>query len=160
MYRILDIIRGTTVDGPGFRTSIYMAGCIHHCEACQNPQSWDYKNGKEMSLDEIMAVVEEEDFNVTLSGGDPLYEPKDTAVLVERLKRDGRNVWVYTGYRWEDIIGTASLLDAVKEADVVVDGEFIVSQRNIDLPFRGSSNQRIIDVGKSLKEGRVVLFMS
>lgn len=69
--RILDIIRGTTVDGPGFRTAIYMAGCRHQCQGCHNPESWSFDAGKEMSLDEIMAIVAEEDFDVTLSGGDP-----------------------------------------------------------------------------------------
>ncbi len=101
-YNILSIIRGTTVDGPGFRTSIYLAGCCHQCPGCHNPQSWNPHAGKIMTLEEIMKIVEEEDFDVTLSGGDPLYNPDSTKVLIKALKDNGRNEWVYTGYTWGD----------------------------------------------------------
>ena len=157
-YNVLSIIRGTTVDGPGFRTSIYLAGCGHHCIGCHNPQSWDPLAGDKMTLEEIMEIVEEEDFNVTLSGGDPLYHPEATGLLIKTLKRNRRNVWVYTGYLWEDILSSPILYSAIKEADVIVDGEYIEKLRNLDLPFRGSSNQRIIDIQKSLTTGEIILF--
>ena len=139
-------MRGTTVDGPGFRTSIYLAGCNHACPGCHNPQSWDPTGGDDMTLDEIMEIVREEDFDVTLSGGDPLFNPESTAELIHALKADGRNVWVYTGYTWEEIQENPVLMDAVKEADTVVEGPFIMALKDPDLLFRGSSNQRIINI--------------
>ena len=157
MYQILDIVKGTTVDGPGLRTSIYFAGCSHHCKGCQNPQSWDPANGYPMSLDELMQVIEEEDFDVTLSGGDPLLEPEKMSLLIKAIKKKGRNIWIYTGYVWEEIMGNELLLNAIKEADVLVDGRFIENLRDTDLRFRGSSNQRVIDIPKSLKTGGISL---
>ncbi len=146
IFRVLDIIRGTTVDGPGFRTSIYFAGCSHHCPGCHNPQSWDEKGGTPMTLEEIMEIVREEDFNVTLSGGDPLFYPGKTKTIVEALKKEGRNVWIYTGYTWEEIKANPVLADAVSGADTIVDGPFIETLKDPDLLFRGSSNQRIINI--------------
>lgn len=143
-------MRGTTVDGPGFRTSIYIAGCNHACPGCHNPQSWDFHAGSQLTLQQIMEIVQEEDFNVTLSGGDPLCSPESTHILVNALIADGRNVWLYTGYTWEQIVTTPTLLDVIKNVDVVVDGPFISSLRNPDLLFRGSSNQRLIDVKATL----------
>lgn len=155
-YNILDIIRGTTVDGPGFRTSIYFSGCIHKCQGCHNPQSWNPDEGQVMNLSEILAIVEEEDFDVTLTGGDPLYYPEKTAILIEALKKKGRNVWVYTGYTWEEILGNLNLKESILNADVLVDGPFIQELKSPDLPFRGSSNQRLIDVSRSMKAGKVI----
>lgn len=149
-YRVLDIRRGTTVDGPGFRTSIYLAGCTHGCPGCHNPQSWDFSAGNLMTLEEIMEVVREEDFNVTLTGGDPLCNPVSTLQLIESLKADDRNIWLYTGYSWEEIIENPILFNIVKKVDVVVDGPFITLLKNPDLLFRGSSNQRLIDIVPTL----------
>ena len=105
-----------------------------------------------------MDIVEEEDFNVTLSGGDPLFHPVETALLIDSLKKNRRNVWVYTGYTWEEIISSPLLLKAIINADVVVDGLYKEELRDIDLRFRGSSNQRLIKIPESLKEGSIVLF--
>ena len=157
-YNILSIIRGTTVDGPGFRTSIYLAGCGHHCPGCHNPSSWDHRGGSAMSLDEVMDIVREEDFDVTLSGGDPLFNPESTGTLIGALKADNRNVWVFTGYTWEQITTSEALLDSIKNADVIVDGPFIEKLRDPDLLFRGSSNQRLIDIRKSLESGEITLY--
>lgn len=151
-------MRGTTVDGPGFRTSIYLAGCTHACPGCHNPQSWPFNGGTPMTLEEIMDIVREEDFNVTLSGGDPLCTPSTTLHLVEALKTDHRNIWLYTGFTWEEIIATThikepktsialpTLFEIVKKVDVLVEGPYIAALRDPDLLFRGSSNQRLIDI--------------
>lgn len=147
---ILDIIRGTTVDGPGFRTSIYFAGCRHNCPGCHNPESWDFKSGHPYTHEELLEIVEEEDFDVTLSGGDPLYHPEFVANFISLLKERGRKVWIYTGFRWEEILNDSRLFNAVKDAEVVVDSPFIESLRDTDLLFRGSSNQRLIAVKESL----------
>ena len=157
-YNVLSIVRGTTVDGPGFRTSIYLAGCSHRCPGCHNPQSWDANAGAPMSLEGIMEIVREEDFDVTLSGGDPLFNPESTAALIAALKEDGRDVWLFTGYTWEQIIADERLKSAIAQADVVVDGPFISSLKDRDLLFRGSSNQRLINVAASLSSPSPILY--
>ena len=154
---ILNIIRGTTVDGPGFRTSIYFAGCSHQCPGCHNPSSWNFDAGTPYSIDELMRIIEDEDFDVTLSGGDPLYHPAFVSALTKRVHDSGHNVWLYTGFRWEDIIESEPLFNAAKEVDVIVDSPFILSLKDTDLLFRGSSNQRIIDVKKSLQQNRAIV---
>lgn len=156
--RILRILKGTTVDGPGFRTSVYFAGCAHHCPGCHNPGSWDFTGGEDTSIDQLMETVEEEDFDVTLSGGDPLYQPEDVAELCGRVARLGHTVWIYTGFTWEEILSDPRLLDAVRHAEVVVDSPFIESLLDRDLLFRGSSNQRLIRVSESLTTGKIVLW--
>ena len=111
-----------------------------------------------MTLSEIMAVVEEEDFNVTLSGGDPMCNPESTAILVKALKDNKRNVWLFTGYTWEEIISSPRLNLAVKDVDVLVDGPFIEAKKERDLLFRGSSNQRLINVPLSLNSQTPILY--
>ena len=143
-FRVLDIIRGTTVDGPGFRTAIYFAGCRHQCPGCHNPQSWDFNAGTEMTLEELLNIIDEEDFDVTLSGGDPLYHPEEIAILAKAIQKSGHKVWLYTGFTIEEIQASAKLSLPLPYLDAIVDGPFIESLRDPDLPFRGSSNQRII----------------
>lgn len=154
--KVLDIIRGTTVDGPGFRTSIYFAGCKHQCKGCHNPSSWDFNAGTEMSADEIMKIVEEEDFDVTFSGGDPLYHVSDVIELSSRINKLGHNIWIYTGFTWDEIIASPVLKPSLQYIDVLIDSPYIDSLRDADLLFRGSSNQHIIDVKKSLKENSII----
>ena len=148
--RVLDIMPGTTVDGPGLRTSIYVAGCKHHCNGCHNPQSWDFAGGVPMTIDEIMARVKEEDFNVTLSGGDPLWQVEKILPLAKAVKEAGYTLWCYTGFTWEEIIASERLSAVLPWVDVIVEGQFVEELRDVTLRFRGSSNQRIIDVPKSL----------
>ncbi|MEZ3519397.1 MAG: anaerobic ribonucleoside-triphosphate reductase activating protein [Muribaculaceae bacterium] len=146
VFNVLDIRRGTTVDGPGLRTSIYLAGCTHACPGCHNPDSWDFKGGVTMTLDEIMEVIDDEDFNVTITGGDPLMHPHTLPALIHAIKERGKSVWLYTGYTIEQIEADPLLAEAVTEVDTIVDGPFITALRDPDLLFRGSSNQRIIDM--------------
>lgn len=142
--RVIDIIDGTIVDGPGLRTSIYLAGCRHACEGCHNPQSWDFKAGRDMSVGEIARHVEVNGFNVTLSGGDPLYQIDAVIELCDTIHSLGKDVWCYTGFTYEEIKEDPSLSRILKHADVLVDGPFIQSLKGSTLRFRGSSNQRII----------------
>lgn len=159
MLRILHIVEGTSVDGPGLRTSIYMAGCNHRCPGCHNPDSWDPCGGEDRTLDELMQVIAYNEAPVTLSGGDPLQQPDAVRALVHRIKQElGYNVWCYTGYTWENIVNDPMLLDAVRELDVLVDGPFIQQQRDIKLRFRGSRNQRLIDVQATLATGHLTLW--
>lgn len=152
-FNVLDIRRGTTVDGPGLRTSIYLAGCRHYCPGCHNPDSWDPAAGTIMTIPEIMAVVEEEDFDVTLTGGDPLFHADKLPLLTKEIKKLGKNIWLYTGYTINRIRLSPRLRKAIADIDTIVEGPFILSLRDPDLPFRGSSNQRIISLGspQSLK---------
>ncbi len=156
--RVLDIVEGTTVDGPGLRTSIYVAGCRHQCEGCHNPQSWDFNAGREISIDELLGVVEKNNFNVTLSGGDPLYVADEAAELCRRIKEEqNKNIWCYTGFVWENIVHKPEYRPLLETVDVLVDGPFVLARRDISLCFRGSGNQRIIDVRKSLAQDEVVV---
>ena len=143
-FHVLDIVRGTTVDGPGFRTAIYLAGCSHRCVGCHNPQSWNPLAGCEMTLDDIMTVVKEEDFDVTLTGGDPLYDPASTLQLLKAVTSEGYGVWLYTGFTIEQINRREDYRRLLPYLDAIVEGPFVQALKDTDLPFRGSSNQRII----------------
>lgn len=156
MLRVIDISEGTSVDGPGLRTSIYFAGCEHHCEGCHNPQSWDPKAGRDATIDELMEIIDFNDFNVTFSGGDPLFQAEEVTELARRIKSDlNKNIWCYTGFLWENIVDDQRYRPLLETIDVLVDSPFLLSLRDIELRFRGSSNQRIIDAKKSLKSGTV-----
>lgn len=148
MLRILSIVEDTMVDGPGFRTAIYCAGCRHACPGCHNPQSWDFRGGREMSTDEIMQVIEADPYaNVTFTGGDPMYQAEGFVALAEAIReRTGKTIWCYTGFTLEQLQADPEparrrLLELI---DVLVDGPYVASLRDPDLRFRGSSNQRII----------------
>lgn len=145
VLRVLDIIGGTSVDGPGLRTSVYFAGCQHHCPGCHNPQSWDMEGGVPMTVDEIMAGIRENDFNVTFSGGDPLYQPAEELTALARAVREaGYTLWLYTGYSFEEICDREELQELIGLCETIVDGPFVESLRDTSLLFRGSSNQRLI----------------
>ncbi len=148
------------VDGPGFRTSIYAAGCDNRCKGCHNPQSWDINNGHRMTTDEIMEVIRQDPFaNVSFSGGDPMYQAEGFAELAEAIrKQTDKTIWCWTGYTFELLVRMPKQRRLLELIDVLVDGPFVESLKDPDLLFRGSRNQRLIDVPKSLKAGRVVLY--
>ena len=156
MLSILDIIEDTTVDGPGFRTSIYAAGCPNRCPGCHNPESWDINRGRWMSTDEILAKVLADNFaDVTFSGGDPMYQPEGFTELACAIKeKSSKNIWCYTGYTYDkDLLEGGKVYTPFTEEmlsyiDTLVDGQFIESQKDITLKFRGSANQRILDLNE------------
>ena len=157
--RVLHVVEGTSVDGPGLRTSIYLAGCRHHCPGCHNPESWNMNGGEERTLDELMEIITYNEAPVTFSGGDPLAQAEPLAHLVERIKRETEyNVWCYTGYTWEQVKQQPQLMKVVKQLDVLVDSPFLMAERDTKLRFRGSSNQRLIDVQRSLATNEVILW--
>ena len=158
MISILSIVHDTMVDGPGFRTAIYCAGCPNHCPGCHNPQSWDIQNGTKTSTDEIMKEIMSDPFaNVTFTGGDPMFQPEGFKELAQEIhKASNKTIWCYTGYKFENLQKKPQQLALLQQIDVLVDGPFIEALRDKDLFFRGSSNQRIINVRKSLESGKVV----
>lgn len=160
--RILDIIEDTTVDGPGFRTSVYCAGCQHHCPGCHNPQSWDMQGGRDVALEEVLRTILDDPFaDVTFSGGDPMYQAEAFTELARQIKAQSRKtIWCYTGFTFEQLVVNAKMRPLLEQLDVLVDGRFVEELRDEDLLYRGSSNQRLIDVPKSLAEGQVVLWHS
>lgn len=159
---ILNILEDTTVDGPGFRTAIYAAGCPHSCAGCHNPHSWNINNGTLRSIDSILNKIKEAEFsNVTFTGGDPFMQSIAFAELAKRIKQQtSKTIWCYTGYLFEEILQDAELSQLLTHVDVLVDGRFMKEQRDESLIFMGSRNQRIIDVRASLKEGKIVLWQN
>ena len=158
--RVLSIIEDTTVDGPGFRTCIYCAGCTHVCEGCHNPQSWNRGGGEEMNIDNIMQVIKADPFaNVTFSGGDPMLQAEAFTALAKEIKRQTKkDIWCYTGFTFEALLKDKERRALLEQLDVLVDGPFVRSLRDVRLRFRGSSNQRLIDVKTSLASGKVALW--
>lgn len=136
------------MDGPGFRTSIYCAGCAHRCPGCHNPQSWDFAGGKEVTVEELLEVIKSDEFaNVTFSGGDPLYQVEAFTELARRVKEEtDKTIWCYTGFTYEEVLADPRLSQILPYLDVLVDGPYVEALRDTDLPFRGSSNQRIINL--------------
>ena len=149
--RILDIKYGTAVDGVGLRTSLYCAGCENHCAGCHNPQSWDENGGTATPVDELYRLIIDADMNVTFTGGDPMLHPEGFIKLAQMIKENtNKNIWCYTGYKFETLLQHPTRRKLVELCDVIVDGKFIEAERDLSLHFRGSRNQRIIDVKKSL----------
>lgn len=150
----------TMVDGPGFRTAIYAAGCTHHCLGCHNPQSWDIRAGREMTTEEILVPILADPFaDVTFTGGDPMMQPEGFTELACAIKEQShKTIWCYTGYTYETLLTMPAQRELLRHIDVLVDGPFIQNLRDEQLRFRGSSNQRTIDVQRSLESGTVILW--
>jgi anaerobic ribonucleoside-triphosphate reductase activating protein len=156
--RILDIVEDTTVDGPGFRTAIYAAGCPHHCAGCHNPLSWDINRGTQHSIDRILERIKNAEFaHVAFSGGDPLFQVAGFTELARRIRLEtNKTIWCYTGYGYEQIAVSPQLSQILPYMDVLVDGPYVQALKDETLRFRGSSNQRLIDVAASLATRQVV----
>lgn len=155
---VADIVEGTSVDGSGLRTSIYFAGCTHRCVGCHNPQTWAFDAGELRSVESVMEQIKRADFNVTLTGGDPLQQ-RDFKSLIElcrRIKSAGYTLWCYTGYCYETIVADENRREVLDYIDVLVDGPFVESERDISLRFRGSSNQRLVDVARSTRDNIIL----
>ena len=157
--RILDIKYGTSVDGIGLRTSLYCAGCENHCAGCHNPQSWDENGGEAIPIEELFSRIVDADMNVTFTGGDPMFHPEGFIKLARMIKENtDKTIWCYTGYRFQDLLLHPIRRELVELCDVIVDGRYIKEEKDISLHFRGSRNQRIIDVKKSLKGNLYLIF--
>ena len=151
-------------NGDGFRVGVWVSGCPHHCVNCQNPETWSEHSGilfDEDAKDEIFSELSLDYIDgITLSGGDPLFLPnrKEIGELIKEIKCKfpNKTVWMYTGFTWEEILEME--LDFISLLDVIVDGEYVDSLRDISLCWRGSSNQCVVDVKKSLSTNAKVLY--
>ena len=162
--RIAGTVKDSIVDGPGLRYVIFTQGCPHHCPGCHNPQTHDFQGGQDADVDKILDEI----FNnpilsgVTFSGGEPFCQAEALVPIAEILKERGKHLMIYTGYLLEQLQKMEN--EAVKRllelADIIVDGPFILEQRNLTLSYRGSENQRVIDMIKTRNAGEVVLYRS
>lgn len=152
-------------DGEGVRVSLFVSGCTHHCRGCFQPETWSFDYGKpfdETVEDDIIEALEPDYIaGLTLLGGEPM-ESENAQRLYPFVKRvreayPSKNVWCYSGYLFEELMKREECRKLLELVDVLVDGEFVEEQKNISLQFRGSENQRIIDVKKAMKDGSVVL---
>lgn len=150
------------VDGEGIRAVIWTQGCIHHCPGCHNPETHDLHGGREFSLEEIYSMIDdlENQDGLTFSGGDPFMQAEACSKIAAYGRKKGYDIWCYTGYTFEELLALMekdeSIKNFLKEIDVLVDGRFILKEKSLDVLFRGSKNQRIIDVPKSLVAKKAV----
>ena len=159
-----DLQTDSIVDGPGLRAVLWTQGCSHHCPGCQNPQTWDFNGGGLVPIEMVKEAIDELEYQdgITFSGGDPMFQPEACNELAIYCRNKGLNIWVYTGFTYEELMQMAKnkpiYLDFLKNIDVLVDGRFIQEEKNLSLLFRGSANQRLIDMPKTLLAGSIVLF--
>lgn len=159
---VAGIVRESIVDGPGFRFVIFCQGCPHGCKACHNPDTHAFKENKLIGVDELFESIMKPRLGkgVTFSGGEPFCQAAPFAKLGEKLKAEGIDILIFTGYEYEELIKMAkyneSIMRLIKTADYIVDGRYKEELRDLSLKFRGSSNQRIIDVKKTLEACQVV----
>lgn len=158
--RVVRIVEGTSVDGPGLRTSIYVAGCKHYCPGCHNEHTWPFDAGEDKDVADILKVVDYNDFNVTFSGGDPFFQAEALLPLAQAIKERGKTLWCYTGFTLDEILADKVPFgrDLLGYVDVLVDGRFVEGLKELGLRFRGSTNQRIINVPATLAAGTCVLW--
>ena len=159
MLRLAGIEAESIVDGPGIRTVLFCQGCYRRCEGCHNPETWPVKGGKEISTDEIVTLIHSDPLctGITYSGGEPFLQAKDLIPLTKILKDEGYEVAAYSGYWFEELLmGTCDQLEFLSYIDVLIDGPFDLKQKSLDLKFRGSRNQRILNVQESLRKGEAV----
>ena len=159
--RIAGRVVDSIVDGPGMRYALFTQGCPRACPGCHNPQTHDQKGGFETTTEEILKEIDSNPLldGVTFSGGDPFMQPKPLVELAKELKKRNLNVITYTGYRWEELVDAndPDWNALIQASDVIVDGPFVQSLHDWKLKYTGSSNQRIIDVKRTLAQGELAL---
>lgn len=161
--RLAGIASDSIVDGPGLRYTIFCQGCDHHCEGCHNPETWDFDAGYDLDIETILKEIDENPLldGVTFSGGDPVLQAEPFSILAAKVKARNLNVVLYTGFTYEQLVEMSqndeNVSNLLKNTDLLVDGRFELSLRDLTLPFRGSSNQRIIDMNKTRESGTLVL---
>ena len=159
MLDLAGIVSDSIVDGPGIRTTVFGQGCPHHCVGCHNPETWEFGCGTAMDEETILRIVRSNPLcrGVTFSGGEPFAQAEGFGKLAKLLKEAGYEVASYSGYTFEQLLqGTQAQKELLAGIDVLIDGPFIQAEKSLELSFRGSRNQRILDVPASLAQGRAV----
>ena len=159
MLYLADILTDSIVDGPGLRATIFSQGCPHHCPGCHNPETWPFEGGTAIDEEDVLGIIRSNPLNrgVTFSGGEPFSQAEGFTKLAVLLKEKGYEVASYSGFTFEQLIkGTDAQKELLKHIDVLIDGPFLQQEKSLTLNFRGSKNQRILDVKKSLAEGKAV----
>ena len=146
------------VDGEGIRAVLWTQGCLHKCPGCQNPQTHSFDDGFLIDIEEVKEQIDalEGQDGITFSGGDPFYQVEECIEIAKYIKSKKMNIWCYTGFTYEKILNNPKQKALLQYIDVLVDGKFVLEEKSFDIYFRGSRNQRIIDVKKSLEEEKVV----
>ena len=159
MIRVAGVEEESIVDGEGIRYVVFCQGCKHHCEGCHNPDLWNFYDGEWVDPETIYERMQQNELlsGLTLSGGDPIEQAYRLIPLAKKVKQK-YTVWLYTGYLFEDLLKNKDARELLNYVDVVVDGPFILKERDLTLRFKGSKNQRIIDVKKSLSEGKTIIY--
>lgn len=162
--RVAGVVKNSIVDGPGIRYVIFTQGCPHHCPGCHNPQTHSMDGGEEMSQQKLLEEIFADPilFGVTFSGGEPFAQAEALLPIAEELKARGKHLMIYTGYLYEDLLKMEdpAVQRLLALADVLVDGPFVEAERDLTLTFRGSANQRVIDLTKTRETGEVTLYRS
>ena len=158
--KVMDIVYSSSVDGVGFRDVVFVAGCPHRCEGCHNPQTWEIENGKEISVGEVFSLLTKSKItDVTFSGGEPFFQAEALLELAIKIKKEThKTIWIYSGYTFEEIVKNDRKRSLLQLCDVLVDGRFVKEQAVPNLRFRGSSNQRLVDVSESLSQNQLILW--
>lgn len=158
-----DLQTESIVDGPGLRAVIWTQGCSHNCKGCHNPSTHDFNGGGLVPIEMVKEAIDELEYHtgITFSGGDPMFQPNACAQLAKYAKEKGFNIWVYSGFTFDELLNLSKknpiYMEFLSYIDVLVDGKFKLEQRDLSLLFRGSKNQRLVDVKKSLEKGEVIL---
>lgn len=163
MLDLAGIVNDSIVDGPGIRMTVFCQGCPHHCQGCHNPETWEFSCGTPMEEERIVEIVRTNPLccGVTFSGGEPFAQAEGFGKLAQLLKKKGYEVASYSGYTFEQLLnGTQAQKELLQSIDVLIDGPFVLSEKSLEISFRGSRNQRIIDVPKSLAAGEAVCITS
>ncbi len=159
MLELSGIVSDSIVDGPGIRTAIFSQGCPHHCPGCHNPETWEFGCGALIPAEAVVEIVRSNPLcrGVTFSGGEPFAQAAEFAELAAMLKEKGYEVASYSGYTFEELLnGTDDQKLLLGTIDVLIDGRFVLAKKSLEVPFRGSTNQRILDARRSLAEGKAV----
>jgi len=158
---IAGVEKNSIVDGPGIRYAIFTQGCPHRCPGCHNPQTWELEEGTSIKLSQLLQEIKETRLlqGVTFTGGDPFLQASSLAKLGKAIKEMGLDLLVYTGYTWEELLSKEdpAYRELLLTIDILIDGPFKLEEKDLSLPFRGSRNQRIINVPASLAQGEIVL---
>lgn len=156
--RIAGIIKNSVVDGIGIRDVLFLQGCTHHCEGCHNPETWNTNGGDEYKIVDLSRLFSESTNDITISGGEPMLQFRDVINFMYLVKHtQHKRFWLYTGFKYEEL-PPHMLVELSEYVDVLVDGRFEIDKKDPALRFRGSSNQRLIDLPKSVKANRVILW--